>query len=254
MLRKCLSPSCISQSSYFIQILLTTTFLIQALEYLRVYPLFLAFCRRYIGPNLTEKERSRSYGILSPLEDPPDFWHAETFAQIILYYIVYFVYATIAPVTSFFLLFCFVLLESGYRYHYFHNYPRAADTGGRLWKTFIDFTLASMLIAQLTLIGLLLLKQSFYAGPLVGPLIGTTVLFIIFIKGEHTKVCTYLPTRDCVVLDDRFVHEGASLDFVRGAYLQPALRDELVPPDLEGTDSDRSKLIDPHYESETPQI
>ena len=84
------------------QILLTSTFLLQATELLRVYPLFLAFWRRFLGPNLTEKERRRSWGLLRSLEDPPDFWHAETFAQIILYFVVFFVYACVAPICGFF--------------------------------------------------------------------------------------------------------------------------------------------------------
>jgi hypothetical protein len=93
-----LANSLPAQSSYFMQIILAKTFLMQSLEMLRVYPLSLSLIRNFIGPNLTKKERSRSYGPIRSLEDPPDFWHAETFAQIILYFMVYFVYAAIAPV------------------------------------------------------------------------------------------------------------------------------------------------------------
>lgn len=227
-----------AQSSYFMQILLTSTFLLQSTELLRVYPLFLAFLRRFVGPNLTEKERRRSWGMLRSLEDPPDFWHAETFAQIILYFVVMFVYATVAPVTGFFLLFCFLLMESGYRYCYIHNFPPSFETGGRLWRYFLHFTLASMVIGQLTLMGLLLLKQSFYAVPALGPLLGITILFCICLNHENKRVMSHLPTRDCVVLDDRFVQEGHSLDFAVGAYLQPALKADLVEPDYNVDDSD----------------
>ena len=139
-----LANSLPAQSSYFIQIALAQTFFLQALETLRIYPLGLALLRRYIGPRLTAKERRRSYGWLASLDEPPDFWHAETFAQLILFYMVFFVYSTIAPVTSFFLCFCFILTESGYRYQFIHNYPRNFETGGVLWKDFIKFVLASM--------------------------------------------------------------------------------------------------------------
>jgi hypothetical protein len=81
------------------QILLAQTFLMQAMEMLRVYPLSVTFLRSFIGPSLTEKERSKPYGMLRPLSDPPEFWHAETFAQIVLYFMVLFVYAAIAPVS-----------------------------------------------------------------------------------------------------------------------------------------------------------
>jgi len=170
-----LANSLPAQSSYFMQILLASTFLLQAVEFLRAYQLGLALVRRFIGPNLTKKERRKTWGFLNSLEDPPEFWHAETFAQILLYFVVFLVYATIAPVTSFFLCFCFILLESGYRFQFIHNYPRAYDTGGKLYYSFIQFTLASIIIAQLTVVGLLILKQNKFAGPALGPLIAITI-------------------------------------------------------------------------------
>lgn len=138
-----------SQGYYFVQIALAQTFILQAIETLRIYPLGVAFLRRFIGPNLTAKERRRSYGWLNPLDEPPDFWHAETFAQLILFYMTFFVYSSIAPVTPIFLCFCFYLCESGYRYQFIHNYPRAFETGGVLWKGFIKFILASMVSGRL---------------------------------------------------------------------------------------------------------
>jgi len=139
-----LANSLPAQSSYFIQIALAQTFFLQAIEKLRIYPLGLALLRRFIGPRLTAKERRRSFGWIASLDEPPDFWHAETFAQLILFYMVFLVYSTIAPVTSFFLCFCFILTESGYRYEFIHNYPRNFETGGVLWKDFIKFVLGSM--------------------------------------------------------------------------------------------------------------
>lgn len=157
--------------------------------------------------------------------------------MIILYVMVFFVYAAIAPTTSFFLYFCFILLESGYRYQYFHNYPRAFDTGGKLWLTFIQFTFACMIISQLTLIGLLVLKQSAFAGPAMGPLLAITILFIIFINGEHIVVTRNLPTRDCLLLDQKNTEAGLDDDyFGRGKYLQPALNAEAIEPNFEDSD------------------
>jgi calcium permeable stress-gated cation channel len=229
-----LANSLPNQSSYFIQIILAQTFFTQSLELLRVYPLFVAFLRRYIGPRLTEKERGRPFGLLRPLSCPPEFWHAETFAQLILLYMVSFVYSPIAPITSVFLCFCFLLLESGYRYQLIHNFPKAHDTGGQLWKFFIKFTLASMVVAQLTLIGLLSLKQSHYAGPAMGPLLAMTLLFILFLNDQHAKVSEYLPTRDCILRDSENAFDGAAdMDFVRNAYLQPSLRNEPMEPEYE---------------------
>jgi hypothetical protein len=229
-----LANSLPAQSSYFMQILLATTFLMQSLEFLRVYQLGMAFLRHYVGPRLTRKERRRTWAGIYSLEEPPEFWHAKAFAQIILYFVVFFVYAPIAPVTTFFLYFCFILLESGYRYQFIHNYPRPFDTGGKLWLVFIKFTLACMLISQLTLIGLLALKESFYAGPVMIPLMAITILFVNLVNLKLVQVTKYLPTRDCLIID-RIKNESGVVDdpFARGKYLQPALRAELVEPEYE---------------------
>jgi hypothetical protein len=52
-------------------------------ELLRVIPLVCVFIRRFLPPNLTEKERERaSFGIRA-LGDPGYFGHANTLAQIV---------------------------------------------------------------------------------------------------------------------------------------------------------------------------
>ena len=93
-----------------------------------------------------------------------------------------------------------------------------------------------MIIAQLTLIGLLLLKECVYATPVLGLLIGITLLYIAFVNGKHAQVSEHLPSRDCVIHDSRFADEGRSFDFVSGAYLQPALHFQPGSIDL-GTSS-----------------
>jgi len=147
---------------------------------------------------------------------------------------VFFVYSPIAPVTAIFLLFCFILVESGYRYQFVHCYPRdkGLDTGGILWRHFIHFTLASMVIAQLTLIGFLALKQSNYAGPALGPLLALTVLFIMYINSKHSHVSKFLPTRDCMLKDSENAAGGIFPQCLpKDAYLQPSLRKKVEMPD-----------------------
>ena len=229
-----LANSLPKQSNYFLQIILTSTFLLQAMEYLRIYQLGIAFLRKFIGPNLTAKERRRTFGPLNTLEDPPAFWHAETFAQLILYYMVFFVYSTIAPVCSFFLLFCFWALEVGYRYQFIHNYPREFETGGKIWMHFIYFILTCMLIAEFTLIGLLVLKQSVYAGPAMGPLVAFTILFVVYVNHELANVSQHLPTYKCVAVDTKRKDSDFCVSSLcRDAYLQPSLRDPHLEPEYE---------------------
>lgn len=105
-----------AQSNYFLQILVVAMAVTMGMEMLRVMPLSLAFARRYLGPNLTEEERRKKWKFLSPLEDPYSFEHANISGSLVLYFMVFYTYSCVAPVSSFFLLIMFVCMESGYRY------------------------------------------------------------------------------------------------------------------------------------------
>jgi hypothetical protein len=229
-----LANSLPAQSSYFIQICFVFTFLLQGFDLLRAYPLGMAFFRRYVfGPGLTAKERRKTWKFCNSLEDPPEFWHAEILAQLMLFFVVFFVYSVIAPITSIFLWFCFVVCESGYRYHFVHNNKTTPDSGGKLWQGFIQMLLVSMLIGELTLVGLLILKKTVYALPALLPLLVITVLFMITGIPRFNHVATHLPTVLCVEFDKRNrEQENANSDFAVKMFLQPALQAEpLLPED-----------------------
>lgn len=94
-----------------------------------------------------------------------------------------------------------------------------------------------MIISQLTLIGLLGLKKSPYAGPAMGPLLAITTLFIIFINSKHSKVCEHLPTRDCILKDRENSANGMlDMSFVEGVYLHPSLQNNDMEPDYDNDD------------------
>ena len=141
-----------------------------------------------------------------------------------LFFVVYFVYATIAPISSWFLFGCFGICESGYRYHLIHNNHPYPDSGGRLWQSFIQVLMASMLIGELTLVGLLILKQAFYAVPTLAPLMAITILFMIFVIPKRNQAARNLPTMLCVEIDRKNAEEGNTVaSFATLKYLQPSL-------------------------------
>lgn len=214
-----------TRGTYFVQIVLVTTFLGQGLELLRVFPLVIAFLRSKIGPNLTTKERNKIYRkYLRPLSDPSEFEHAQVFAIVVLYFMVIFVYAVISPIINYFMALCFLLMGTGYRYQFISNYPPTPDSGGKLWYGFVTICLSCMVIAQITLVGLLALKKATYALPCMAPLMAITVYFTYYLRGKHSHVTNHLPTRDCLHLDRKHFANGIDdFDFVRNKYLQPVL-------------------------------
>jgi hypothetical protein len=220
------------QGTYFTQILLVSTFLGLGLELLRVYPLGTAFVRGRIGPNLTEKERNKTlHHFVRPLSDPFEFQHAEVFANVILYFMVIFVYAVISPIINFFMAFCFMLMASAYRYQFIHNYSATPDSGGKLWLSFIGISLTCMLIAQATLIGLLALKKAKYATPCMVPLMILTIGFNLFLRGKHFYVTKHLPSRECLHLDRKNYARGLGTSFLHNRYIQSSLLVRDVVPE-----------------------
>ena len=225
-------------------------------EVLRVVPLIFAFLRRWVSPNLTEKERQTTvWGIFRPLSDPNDFSHADSLAQIILNFIIMLVYATIAPLTVFIQGFCFLFMMICYKHQFVYVYPCNSDSGGKIWMNFISVLMPCLLIAQFTstsnskallanmlngtitnavstfpVVGLLASKQSFIATPLMAPLIAITILFNAYIRQQHFRVAEYLPSRECLKYD---LQNGPDFDlsFTNGAYLQEELREKKVYPE-----------------------
>ena len=118
-----LANSLPNQSTYFIQILLVQTFLGVSFELLRVLPLIYAFIRSRVGPNLTEAERNRKWWWFNPLAEPLEFEYANVTSNAILYFMILFVYSTIAPITNWFMAFCFMMLNSAYRHQFVYAYP-----------------------------------------------------------------------------------------------------------------------------------
>jgi hypothetical protein len=122
-----LANSLPTQSTFFIQILLVDTFVGLGVELLRVSAVATAAIRSKVGPRLTEKERTTTWMGLRPLSDPLEFEHANLLAGTVLYFMVYFVYATIAPITTFFMCLCFLLMGAGYRHQLIYVYPTFPD-------------------------------------------------------------------------------------------------------------------------------
>ena len=135
-------------------------------------------------------------------------------------------------ISSVFLWFSFVVCGSGYRYNFIHNHKTSPDSGGKIWEGFIQVVYASMFIGQLTLMGLLGLKETFYAVPALAPTLVITALYLGLVHPKKLRVASNLPAVDCVELDRRYAQEygNVALDF-QGKYLQPALRHRQLFPE-----------------------
>lgn len=236
-----LATSLPAQGTYFMQILIVSTTVGALFELLRVVPIAKAIVRSRIGPNLTEKERSKAYLGLNPLNEPPDFQHAVFTARLVLVFMVLFVYCVISPITPLITGVCFAFLGAMFRCQLIYIYGKRRDSGGKIWAHFVQVILSCMLIAQLTIFGLLGLKQAGHQIPLFIPLFIITVLFNFYIRQVHFRVAGYLPTRECLK-EDLKRDDNFDFSFVHDAYIQPALAAKThVQPDPSLLDQAKDK-------------
>ena len=243
-----LATSLPTQSTFFIQILMVDTFLSLAMELLRVSAVAIAAVRRYVGPNLSEKERNTTWMGLRPLADPLEFEHADLLSGAVLYFMVFFVYSTLAPICTFFLALCFLLLCAGYRHQFIYIYPTIPDSGGALWVNFMKIIPTCMLIAQVTILGMLALKKAATASAMMFPLFVITILFSAYIRQKHFAMAENLPARDCLTTDMKYTDEEGNpnedFEFLRKEYVQPELRDKQLMPENATTDQEIALEVD----------
>lgn len=236
------TPSCVvqllasslpGQSSFFIQIILVQTFTYISVELLRITPICLAALRFCIGPNRTERERDRTFFGLRPFAEPVNFYHSYWLAFTVLYFMVYFVYTTIAPISNYVLLVCFLVQKAGILHQLVYIYPPFPDSGGRLWLQFFGFVPWGMMISQVTIIGMLGLKRASRAAAAMIPLFVCTLLFAYYVRQEHFKMARVLSAKECAEADDLQHHatdDAVDWSFLQGKYVQPELKTRCVQP------------------------
>ena len=225
-----LAESLPMQAQSFMQYVIVQTSLNLGKEMVRFGPIAKAWIRKKFGPNLTKKERKKTWMGLSPLCDPPELDFADVQAKIILYYMITFVYGILAPVTGIIMFFTFLLFSLCYRNQLMYVYPTTNDTGGQLFTRFANLVMVCMLISEVTMFGVLSLKKGAIAASLIIPLIVITVMFKLYLRQEHYNVTKHLPSIRCVEEDWRNMGR-LDFDFLKGEYVQPALKSETSEPD-----------------------
>jgi len=225
-----------SQASYFIQVILVQNFLGLGTELLRVSPVAQAVIRHYAakmtGYDLTEKEMNTTIMGLRVFSDPLEYYFGSKLGgETILIFMVLFVYGTMSPITCYFTLLVFFILAMGFRNQFIYIYPIANDSGGTLFTCFIKTIIVCMIIAQVILIGVVGLKQSPIATALLIPLLISTFLFQWYLNKRHYAVTRCLPLEDCSKIDRENEREGMILDFLKEAYLQPAIKTKFAFPE-----------------------
>jgi hypothetical protein len=219
------------QSGYFMQLLIVSTCLGSLIELFRVVPLVQSVFRANLGRRLTEKERKHSVGILRPLSCVDKVYFSRVQSRYLLYFMILFVYTTISPLVNWFCVFLFLFASCVYRYQFVFNYPDTPDSGGEMWLYFVRVILACILIAQLTLVGFLGLKESAIGVGLMIPLVVVTCLFMIYLGQRHFRIGKHLPAQACLSQDLANQDDDVDYEEFRNQYKNPSLMARFLDAD-----------------------
>jgi hypothetical protein len=126
-------------------------------------------------------------------------------------------------------------MSVGYRHQFVYIYPTFPDSGGKLWVAFFKLLPSLMIMAQVTMLGVLALNKSAIASSMMIPLLIITVLFTFYINQQHFSLTEHLPAKDAMMVDlrNKSNNHGGEMDFdfLKDKYIQPELRDHEVWPE-----------------------
>lgn len=214
-------------------------------ELLRYTPLIKALVRKNIGPRLTEKERSQAFFGLEPLSNPVTLDQPKLLSTVMLFFMILFVYAVTSPFVSFVMAFAFACEAVIYKNQYAFIYDPSNDSGGQMWTRAMRFIIFCEIVAEITVMAVLAIKEGAVASPLMIPLFIATILFWLYLEQQHFRVAVYLPSKTCVEVDSAR-DKLAEIDFDTwfGAYRQEALKVPYVRPEIPPNQHPPEELIE----------
>ncbi|KAI8973738.1 hypothetical protein BDF20DRAFT_883871 [Mycotypha africana] len=125
----------------------------------------------------------------------------------LLVFAIVFEYSLICPLILLFgtMYFCFTYVV--YKYQFLYVYFRPYEAAGKLWTMIIPRVVFTLLLFQLTMLGLFLLRTEYVLGGCVVPLIGLTFLFNFILQRAYRHNAHNLPMQ---LLRDNYHEEEGS--------------------------------------------
>ncbi|KAF4660508.1 hypothetical protein FOL47_007137, partial [Perkinsus chesapeaki] len=214
-------------------------------ELLRYTPYVKDLVRKNIGPRLTEKEASQSFLGCSPLGIPVTLDQPKLLSTVMLFFMILFVYSVTSPIVSFVMAFAFSVMAVVYKNQYCFIYDPSNDTGGQMWTRAMRFVIFCAIVAEITVMAVLAIKEGAVASPLMVPLFVATILFWVYLEQQHFRVAVYLPSKTCVEIDLARSKLG-DIDYSHwfGDYRQQALKIPYLRPEIPEGQSPPEELLE----------
>ncbi|GMJ06006.1 hypothetical protein like AT1G32090 [Hibiscus trionum] len=188
-------------------------------EILRLKPLVIFHLKNMFLVK-TERDRERAM-------DPGSVHYPETLPSLQLYFLLGIVYAVVTPILLPFILVFFAFAYLVYRHQIINVYNPQYESGAAFWPHVHSRIIASLLISQLLLMGLLSTKKAANSTPLLVILPVFTVSFHKYCKSRFEPAFRKYPLEEAMAKDlmDRTTEPDINLKaFLADAYLHPIYR------------------------------
>uniref|UniRef100_M4BRQ9 CSC1/OSCA1-like 7TM region domain-containing protein n=1 Tax=Hyaloperonospora arabidopsidis (strain Emoy2) TaxID=559515 RepID=M4BRQ9_HYAAE len=214
------------QSTFFISYVIVQTGLGLVLELLRVVPLILSTLFALLAPKHTRRERTSPWLGLRDIVQTDPFDPTNPLADCFLISLVTLTFAPIAPLVCYFTWFFFLVAELVYRRQVLCVYKPTCFALGAYWPRMFKFCIIALVVAQLTLIGILSLKKAAAPPILIIVLIAIVLVFRYHVLTLYPAAAKYLPLMECVRLDRArglYDSTASKFFFLDNVYRQPAM-------------------------------
>ncbi|KAK4513964.1 transport between ER and Golgi ATPase protein [Mucor velutinosus] len=170
---------------FFINYTILQTFLIMPLNLLLLGAIIVrGFTHMFLCRTPREHAENRA---------PWSFNYGIGYPVPLLVFAIVFEYSLICPIILLFgtVYFCFTYVV--YKYQFLYVYFRPYEVAGKLWTMVIPRVIFTLILFQLTMIGLFLLKGNYILSGLVVPLVLITILYRYLLSLAYSKNAHHLP-------------------------------------------------------------
>jgi hypothetical protein len=184
--------------------------------------------------NLTPRDRNTPvfFSGIRVMANPGWFPYAKIYAQDCLLVVVTATYACIAPLTIPAGLCYFGGAAFIYKHQMLYVYEPVFETGGKWWPKVARCIVLALLFAQATMVGMMILKETYTEIYFLGLIVFVTSLYYWHIVKTYVPLANHLPLDMATSIDlDQQKHP----EELKGAddYIQPSLRAGVVHPEVE---------------------
>ncbi|XP_038893055.1 CSC1-like protein At1g32090 [Benincasa hispida] len=207
------------KATFFITYIMVDGWAGIASEILRLRPLVI-FHLKNLFMVKTERDRAKAM-------DPGSVEFPETLPSLQLYFLLGIVYAVVTPILLPFILVFFAFAYLVYRHQIINVYNQQYESVGAFWPHVHSRIIASLLISQLLLLGLLSTKKAANSTPLLVALPILTLFFHKYCKNRFEPAFRKYPLEEAMAKDTLEKSTEPDLNvkaFLADAYLHPIFR------------------------------